>query len=534
MPDVVAGPRARSVSPRLTWLFVLACSGLAIALVVAATRHGPGISVDSTFYLSAGRNLADGHGLVAFNGTSLTHFPPGFPVVVAMLVKLGVGAPDAARYANALAFGTIVVLSYVLLRRHVRSRVITAMSTGLIAISPSLLSISAMAWSEPLFVIVTVVLLLTLGNVLDGGHGNRLPLVLGSATLVWIGFMVRYAGIALLVLGTIVILASRFRSGLRRAIVCAAAFGALSMAVPALWMTRNVVLGADPIGTREQSTRSAMTNTSDAIDTASKFLAPERVPSPWRVLALIALMAVAGRVIWIVTARSATSPTSVPALLPVVGFLVVYCAFVITSASISAVDPVDDRLLSPLVVPFVVLIAWTADHLPDVVRVECRRVVSIAVVAILGVWLLGSLVRTTDLVAVGARDGAGYASSQWQNSPLMAAVARAPERSLVYSNDPFAVYFVTGRQPVYTIPARVAGRSGEPTGAVRKLVLRACEGHVLLAWSIRTENLFVSPRLTPSELQRVVVLERITTTKDGILFRIAPKIDGQRRSCSAE
>ncbi len=503
-----------------------------MTLVVIATRRGPGISVDSASYLSTARNLADGKGLSSLNGGLLTLFPPGFPVVLAILVKVGVGVLDAARWADALAFSATVVLSYLLLRQHVRSPQIIALSTGLIATAPALLFISSMAWSEPLFIIVTVALLLVLGKLVDAGT-NRLPLVLVSVVLVWLGFMLRYAGVALVLVGAIVVLAAWFRSGARRAVGYAAAFAALSLAVPALWMARNVVVGRGLMGRREPATRGLVTNTNDAIKAASTFLAPERVPSPLRVLGLVALLAVTGCVIRAVRRQRVANPTSTYALFPIVSFLVIYGGYVIVSASVTSLDRLGNRLLSPLLVPLVVLAAWTADHLSGLVRIEHRRVADLAVATVLTLWLLSSFARTVELAAQRGRDGVGYAASRWQDSPLVAAVTRTPERWLLYSNDPYAVYSLTGREPVYASPPRVADRSVEHAGDVSTLVLRACAGHVLLVWFTRPE--FKSDRLSLSELRRVVVLERIATANDGLLFDVAPEpADQQRsRSCAA-
>ncbi len=530
MPAVVARPRARSVSERLIWPFVLGSSAVAVALVVVSTRHGPGLSVDSTVYLSTARNVADGRGLVAFNDELLTIFPPGLPLGLAMLMKVGTGTTDAARYVNAVALGAIVVLSYLLLRRHVRSPAIVAMATALIALSPALFDVSSMAWSEPLFVVVTIAFLLGL-ETLHESHAHRLPLFLGSVSLVWLGFMVRYAGIALAVVGVVVLLAVPAPSALRR-VGRAAAFGALSLAVPAVWMIRYVVVGTGPVG-RLSSTRGVATNARDGIEAASTLLLPERAPSPLRVLVLVVSVAVAVGGARLVVHRGEEGRRSARALVPVVTLAIVYPVVVIVSASVTSVDRLGARLLSPVVVPVVVLVAWIGDQLRDLVRVKRRRMAQIAITGVLGVWLVGSLARTVDIAAVRARDGAGYASSQWRRSQLMAAVARAPDRALVYSNDPFAVFAVTGRQPVYTSPRRVAGRPIERTNAVVELVRRACGRQVFLAWATGGENPLTS-LLTPSELRRVVVLERVATTKDGVLFRVTPNADAQARSCPAE
>ena len=134
-------------------------------LVAIATWQGPGTSADSILYLSSGISLAHGHGLVTLAGSSLTLFPPGLPFLAALGEWIGVGAEAMLRLVSIVSIGAIVALGSVMLMRIILNRTIAISATVLLAVSQVLFGVSKMAWSEPPFIAVTLVLLLVLGGV---------------------------------------------------------------------------------------------------------------------------------------------------------------------------------------------------------------------------------------------------------------------------------------------------------------------------------------------------------------------------------
>ena len=128
-------PRATAPSPSVTrprrsatWIelpTIGAGTGLIATLVVAAsllagwsviytTPWGTGTGWDQAMYIGAARNLLAGKGLtIAWGldqGKPLTHFPPLFPSVLALLGLGGLDPWDAARYLNAALRGIDLLL----------------------------------------------------------------------------------------------------------------------------------------------------------------------------------------------------------------------------------------------------------------------------------------------------------------------------------------------------------------------------------------------------------------------------------------
>src|ERR1019366_7222455 len=121
----------------LVALLVLAAS--AALMTILATWHGAGLEPDSVAYISSARNLVSGNGLHPVHGSTLTIFPPGYPVILAAGHLVGTDAGTVARILNIVAAPAIVLLAYVLLSRHIHSMRVALIGTVFVTLAPALL-----------------------------------------------------------------------------------------------------------------------------------------------------------------------------------------------------------------------------------------------------------------------------------------------------------------------------------------------------------------------------------------------------------
>ncbi|MBM2843717.1 MAG: hypothetical protein HW404_1554, partial [Anaerolineales bacterium] len=92
-----------------------------------------------------GRHAADG------TFRPLTHLPPLFAYQLAFLRVLGLEILPAARVANAILFGLAAILTGVLAWNLSGSFPVSALSSGIVLVSPSLIDGFSWVQSEPLF-----------------------------------------------------------------------------------------------------------------------------------------------------------------------------------------------------------------------------------------------------------------------------------------------------------------------------------------------------------------------------------------------
>ena len=219
----------------------------AITLVVALLAIDPlpvGVFYDDAQYLILAKSLAGGEGYRFLNlpGAPLaTHFPPGYPALLAILWKLSPSFPENValfKFANAILLAIVAVLGYRLARRPmgVPSPMAFVATLAGTATIPSLV-LSSSIMSEPLFLALLIPVLVwaersTAERPPDetGAHELRTAMLLGAG--VGCLALVRTHGIVL----APAIAACYVRHGRRRAAWSSAAASLLVVAPWLIWV----------------------------------------------------------------------------------------------------------------------------------------------------------------------------------------------------------------------------------------------------------------------------------------------------------
>lgn len=440
-------------------------AALVAALVVQlATPYGIGVSPDSTQYLSAAQHLLAGDGLRVHwwdhGAQPLTHFPPGYAMVLAALMALGMGAATAARVVNVVALCATAVLAGALGRRAAAGSTPAGVAAGMVVLAaPDVLGVHAMMWSEPAFISLALAAILAtvraidedsiawtvIGAVLAGATGILryvAPTVIGACCL------------SLLLLGT--------RPLARRA-ARAVLFGAIA-SLPLLIVlvtngrnagaATNRELGFHPVN--GEQIRSA-------VATAFRWVVPV-LTSTW--LELLLTLAVVASAVALAAAwyRSRGAPAQVgtrsAASAALVLFVACYLGFLALSISfVDAQSTPDQRLLAPVVPAIsILLVAMLAAGM----RHPERRRASTVLASVLALGLAAALVSW---VSRARQDGLGYAHPAWRDSRVIAAVRALPAGAVIYTNHPGAVLYYAGRE-VLGVP-----RTADPNSLRRDVTL---------------------------------------------------------------
>lgn len=423
-----------SASRDQAWVLgILSLMGVALVLI-STSRYGVGLSPDSTMYLSAARNLMDGRGLTVFDGSPYVAWPPLFPALLSALGRMGVDPLDGARWLNALTFGALVFVSGRTLREGLRSRPLAGLGAAFVALSIPLIDAAKMAWTEPLFALLTVLFLIDLTEYL----GRREPrLLVRLSALTALACLQRYAGVTLILTGQALILLIAANTPVVKRLKQAAGFGFLSALPVGLWMLRNVALTATPSGSRSASAATLLQNVTAALDVLTVWFLPHPIPLPVRVAGVAVF---ASGAIWVtLKTRERRSAHALSAAV----FVLTYVPFLIAMAAGVAFDAISDRLLTPVCVPLTLLafigVEKTLEMQPRWGPWKHRLTVGLCLV-----WLAYPLARVVKNVPTYARTGAGgYTTTAWKESPLLEWV-RAHRGEPIYTNAPDAVYILTG------------------------------------------------------------------------------------------
>src|SRR5258708_1062047 len=168
-------------------------------LVLRATPEGLGLTGESIAYMGGARSLLGGHGCREawlISDKPVTHYPPGFPAVLALIGLSGIDPLRAARFVNALLFGLNDALLGMLFLRITKSLVGGLVLAALFVATGSLLQVHAFALSEPLFIFFSL-LAFWMFDLYFERDDHWLWLVL-CGVFAGLAYLTRYAGLALI------------------------------------------------------------------------------------------------------------------------------------------------------------------------------------------------------------------------------------------------------------------------------------------------------------------------------------------------
>lgn len=431
----------------------LACYG-----VLAITEPpGPGLDPDTMSYVGAAESLARRHVLRipaapwpwADSTAALGHFPPGFPVAIAVPVMLGAPSVQAARGVEAAAAFVTVALAAWLVGSAAGAGA-GLLAGGLFLVTPSFAFDHWQVVSEPLCIALLMATLVLMAT-------SRRPWTYGLTAAA--AGMVRYAGFA----GTGAAALWAFgRSGtgaerLRRAAVAAAP----SVAAQFAWWLRTAAEAGE---VRQFGLRGSWGPTLRELGgTLGAWLAPS-VPWTW----LAAPVAVAVGVLAVVVlarAERARAESAVPprrVIEAAVLLMACYAALVLFSRLfVDLTIPLDERLLSP----FIVLAQVAVVTALGVAWRGWSRRPRTAIALALSLWLFGSGRATVVAVRDALDGGWGYAGDEWRGSRLGAYLRADAGGAAIFSNNPATAYFLTGR-PTRDVPETLDPDSVAAFGAV--------------------------------------------------------------------
>ena len=466
----------RKFSPgKQTMAFFLVIGLLAVGciwLLLYSTPNGLGLNDDSIAYIAGARSIMNGNGYreawLASNGP-VTHFPPGFPGVLALIgLVTGLDPLRGARALNGLLFGLNVLLTGWVGWRMTRSRILGILSAVLILLNSSFLYIHTRAMSEPLYIFLMLISFLLLDYYFASSR-NYFLVALGFV-LGW-AYLARYAGLSLwaTMIAALLILHENWRERLK---------GVAILSLSSLpwilgWSIRNRIVG----GSFTNRTLGWHPITPDnwelGVNTFVEFLAPlhslrtalsQNPVSIEIILILIGL----GLLTWVLYKglpyffRPAQAAR--PEVLSFTNALYIMAYMSVLILTMTLFDPATKfqvRILSPTYVSLLLLLMALGTWLWRKKQIFWKPVLSLCVVGLLSMFASGQVMSVQEF-RVG---GEAFASEKWFDSEAIAALDQLPSDVLVLSNEPGVVYLYAGR------PSGILPDEGPGMAEIKQAVL---------------------------------------------------------------
>ena len=314
----------------------VACTALLGAAVVSRLNaKGIALTPDSLTYLGMARTLAEGHGYSSpFGSPGLpaeTGFPPLYPTLLAGADVAGVSVLRWAAWINAAAFAALIVLVAAMVYDLSRSALATVLGAALTLTFVPLLDLYVHVWSEPTYLVWQVLALWMLARYNARGARSDLAIAGVAASL---AALTRYAGLALLPAGLIVLLAAR-RRPLRARLVDCVAYTAITAIPLGLWLVRNVLEAASATGRTVSYRPIHSDRLHRAFVTVSGWIDMLRLGAPaglWWLAALL-VVALAAGLVWYRSFDGLRNDAGW-GLVAALVFVVVYAAFLLVSVAV--------------------------------------------------------------------------------------------------------------------------------------------------------------------------------------------------------
>lgn len=503
--------RARLGLTVLKNLDSLLISMIGMALILLYTRHGGiGISPDSIAYLSVARNLIAHGAAVDYMLRPLVDFPVCYPFFLSVAGMITRADPlVAAPWINGLLMACIIFLmGYLIDSFSGATRLYKCIVLLCIALSPSLLEVYSMLWSETVFILLNIIFIAAFYRYLQK---RTISALLICGLLASIACITRYAGVTLIGTGLMLLVFDNSLEWQRKLKHCFF-FGFSAVSLLVINLLRNASITGSLTGPRVRGILSL----GDNIIYTGRVIC-DWLPVPGRQSQLVSgIMIFIFLLICILFLLrnwygkvQASSENCFAAL------FIVYTVFIIGISTVSHFEQLNNRLLSPLYIPMLVsLTSWLPGSLRKLRPAYFKP--AAGVLLLLAFFFLRYQYQQVDRMYNDVKDSGipGYTEDSWKASET-ARFLRGHRNYFnadydIYSNAHEAAYF-NGSIRAESLPHR------RDQNDIRDFFSE--DGFYLIWFDNFSDNELVKFKT----IRQNAVVEKKYDFKDGDIFFIRPR-----------
>ena len=425
-------------------------------LLEISTPNGLGLIDDAISYIAAARALLNGQGFtriwLASGLEPITHWPPGYPATLtAISFLLKIDPYRSARFLNMLVFGGNAALLVLLGHKMTKSYVWGGLLAFLFLANSEILRLHAQALSEPLYLFVSLLAFLAFYNATtQEGKKSYLWLVL-TGLLTGLSYITRYAALSLF--ATFIVAIFILLPTWRKRFVSFGYF--LIGTVPPIlaWMLRNKLVGGSATNRAMRWHPVTLENVQRGLREFFVFLMPlHGLRTAWyqnyMILAILLGIFTFALLLWLLPRglKYFINPqeNTQPAILPYATVLYIfgYMGSLLVSLTLfDAAPPLNDRILSPVYVAILMIFVYFLHQTFSQGKMVGKFIASGVVIFFVATFMFSQISMVDEL----KQTPTGFASWRWRESIVMETIRELPEDVAIYTNQPPAVYFWTGR-----------------------------------------------------------------------------------------
>jgi hypothetical protein len=488
------------------------------------SKYGLGISTDSVHILFGGLNFSAGRGLISFDGSFLSTWPPLYPILLALVHRLsGLGMFATAEVLQAIAFIVLsLYLSLLFLKIFPGNFLLAFAGNALSDIGVVVLTSFNVLGSDYVQLAFIFLFIWLTGSYLEN---NSPRIFLALSVIGMLAMLQRYLGLAVIATGAASILF--FSNGTLQQRIFRSSLISLSALPAGVWLliTAGFIERRTPI------------SFSDNFAWFSKsilewFFLPEGI-KPHLMLYTAGLWILILGLIILLVLGSAPFKLFTPFTIPVFLFGILYTLLLFVSASVTYFNKLGGRFLLPLYIPLVALINVGVDgllrfasenkHRNRFLRraVTAGAVGAVVIVVALLIQVTGPIVLESH--ANGAAGGENvFNTTVWRENTVLEYWLIHPPKGnyLLFSNYPDGVAFYT-RHSCYDSPRRYSGPYGKVEFPVSQYASQLfSSGQVVyLIWIEPNEYSYF---YKVEDLSSIAQIEPLFVSREGGIYRLMP------------
>jgi len=462
-------------------LGLLTASG--IWLLKISTPSGLGLIDDAISYIAAARALLSGQGFtriwLATATEAITHWPPFFSFSLATISRIfDIDPYRSARVLNTIVFGANAGILGFFGYKMTRSRLAGIFLSVLFLSNSALLRLHAQVLSEGLYILLSLLAFLAFMRAFEprphpslpsqgegtsplspkeraeGEGGNKWFILTGFLTA--LSYLTRYAALSLLATFIVAILV--LRPTWRKRFTSLAFFLLGAMPPIFAWMIRNKLVGGSATNRAVEWHPVTLENTQRGLKAFFSFLIPlQDAQNNWienyTLLGIVLGFLTLALLFWFLSQGikyfAKPKENNQPEVIPFVTALYIFGymeSLLVSLSFFDAATPLNDRILSPIYVSVLILLAYFLHKRFEQGKIVVKRL-SILLAIFFVVNFGFAQVGTVEMLQETPH---GFASWRWRESTVIEAIRNLPDDVEVHTNQPAAVYFWTDR-PVYRL-----------------------------------------------------------------------------------
>lgn len=356
------GGLAVKVPRTFDWVLVITITLVSLGLVWMSQSIDTSIDGDSGVYLAVAQSVLDGQGFSLPTGEPLTIFPIGYPALIAGLGMAGVQGITAASFINVGSFSLLIVGMFIYSSQTLRGRIYPLLATLILATSVASFRVYSQAWSESVFVVIVLAVLIILTHIVKT-RSVTWPILIALGLLASGASLLRYMGILLV---PVVLLTILYALKTRRVDAKIIVLFLLSTLGFVLNGVRSIHHNTPLFGERLDSVLNFQGATEQFVRQLGVYVIPPQTTSLSFVLGSVLIMGlIAGLWLIFINRVSVLYPTSLM-------FVVIWLG-VVWSQTTTRLDINPERLGSPAFVAVIVLSLFVLDTLRRTVNIQFSR-----------------------------------------------------------------------------------------------------------------------------------------------------------------